>query len=459
MKPNRKAILTFAVCSILLTACVKDFLDVKRDKGQVIPESLADFRALFENNSMNYFTSHLLGEVGSDDYYILPGQWQSLTDPVLRNAYVWADDIYEGAVGVDWNRGYEKILYANFVLEGANKVAETVGNQLFRNELIGAAYFFRGKSFFHLSQLFCEPYDHTNAAEKLGLPLKLNADINEMLPRATLEETYRQLLEDLNKAVWLLPAWSEIDTRPSKAAAYGYLSKVYLQLGDYQQSYLYADSALAIRGDLLDYNEIDADANLPFPLYGRGNTEMIFYSQMPNANILTPSRLIVDSVLYNSYADNDIRKRALFREQQEQITFKGFYSGITAWPFSGLTTAEMLLTRAESAIRLGNSDQAIKDLVRLLSHRIEVGSQIPIPENISEIELLRLVLLERRKELLYRGVRWHDLRRFKQHDGAEFVLERKIDGVSYQLESNSPKWVWPIPPDVVSFGKVMQNPR
>lgn len=455
-----KTAIIFGLFLLLSTSCMKDFLDIKRDKSQVIPVTLTDYFSIFENNNMNYNSAHLLGEIASDDYFIEAGQWRALSDPVQRNAYVWASEIFEGESSVDWNRAYEKILYANFVMEGVDSIGETVANKTFRDELLGGAHFHRGTNFFNLAQLFCKQYNQETANTDLGLPLRTTSNINDTYPRSTLEETYNQILNDLSVAIRLLPVIAPVNTRPSKAAAIGMMAKVHLQLGDYELAYDYADKALEIHPEVLNYNDIDTSANIPFPLYGQGNPEIIYYTHTGNATaILSNARLSVDSLLFDSYHKDDLRKGAFFFPDNGRNGFKGHYSGSTSFLFSGLTTPELLLIRAECAARLGNRERAAKDLNTLLSNRFTPGDFVPIELSVTSNELLQLVLSERRKELVYRGVRWHDLLRF--HSGPAFAkpLTRMLDGIEYSLPVGSPRWVWPVPPDVIALSGIQKNQR
>src|SRR5690606_20876916 len=166
---------------------------------------LEDYQAILDHHNLNYFSSHLLGEIGSDDYYISEEQWHALSNPVQKNAYVWANEIYQGAKSEDWNRGYEKILYANFVLEGVADIEESVSNQALRNEVLGSAFYHRGMNLFLLAQLFCKQYNSETAGNDLGLPLRTTSNINVTYQRATLEQTYTQIIKDLEKAARLLP--------------------------------------------------------------------------------------------------------------------------------------------------------------------------------------------------------------------------------------------------------------
>jgi hypothetical protein len=454
-----RTLCVFLILPFLHSSCMKEFLDVKRNKTQVIPESLEDYQHLLDHSDMHGFTSYLLGEVGSDDYYVLGDQWRGISVPAQKNAYVWADDIYEGEPGDDWNRGYQKILNANFVLEGASKIVESSTNKPLRDAVLGAAYFHRGTNLFLLAQLFCKQYEAATSDQDMGLPLRTTSNLNTQFQRATLEETYQQILADLERAVTLLPTAVPVNTRPSKAAALGMLANVQLQKAEYVSALSHANAALSIASTITDFNTVNTAANAPFQLYGQGNPEIIFYNHFTNPTILAQSRLIVDSLLYASYHTHDLRKSAFFRLLNNQYTFKGHYSGITAFMFSGLTTTELYLVQAECNTRIGDLGEAVSSLNKLLEKRFSNQNFIPISNDISQPELLDIVLSERRKELIFRGRRWHDLKRFAADPEFAKPLRRILDGTEYTLPIGSPRWVWPIPPDAINQGGYKQNER
>ncbi|MBN8856731.1 MAG: RagB/SusD family nutrient uptake outer membrane protein, partial [Sphingobacteriales bacterium] len=77
----------------------------------------------------------------------------------------------------------------------------------------------------------------------------------------------------------------------------------------------------------------------------------------------------------------------------------------------------------------------------------------------SSAQALDTILVERRKELPFRGVRWTDLRRLNL-EGRTITLTRVLNGTTYQLPPNSKLYTLPIPPDVIIFNPNMkQNPR
>lgn len=459
IKKNNATTIFLLVTLVLFSSCMKEFLDVKRDKSQVIPISLIDYYSLFENNRLNYFTSHLLGEISSDDYFVQFDQWQGLSNPEHKNGYIWADEIYEGGASADWNHGYEKILYANFVLEGVANIEETPANKRLRNEIIGAGHFIRGSTFFQLAQLFCKQYDPATANFDLGLPLRTVSNINVKYQRASLEQTYNLIISDLEKSEQLLPSEMSLNTRPYRAAALGMLANVYLQIGEYEAARQYSDMAISLAPEILDYNELNTAPNLTFPQFGRTNQEIVYYSHISGTSILATSRLNVDTLLFDSYHENDLRKVAFFLVTGGRTTFKGSYAGSVSFLFTGLTTPELFLIRAECNTRLGNSNGAVSDLNTLLAKRFRPEQFQPIEGDLSTEELLEIVLSERRKELVYRGRRWHDLKRFSKDPHLATHLSRVLNGIEHNLPINSPKWVLPIPSDAISLGGLDQNER
>jgi hypothetical protein len=86
------------------------------------------------------------------------------------------------------------------------------------------------------------------------------------------------------------------------------------------------------------------------------------------------------------------------------------------------------------------------------------GSWAPFTAS-NSTEALNLILEERRKELVFRGLRWTDLRRLNKQ-GYNITLKRVLDGKTHILSPGDDRWVFPIPPDVIDANPGMrQNPR
>lgn len=440
---------------VLQTGCMKEFLDIKREKSQVIPKTLSDYESIMHHIFMNSFTSHQLGEIGCDDYYLNDQQWQLLSNPISKNGYIWAKEVYEGSSSQDWNRGYEKILYANFVMDGLKEKGFKDDSDKRRVE--AKARFFRGSTYFNLAQLFTPQYDEGNAFLANGLPLRTTSNMNVEIGRSSLQETYSLIERDLNYAAHYLSDKVDFKTIPNKTAAYSMLAMLKLQQGQYLATKLYADTAMMSAPALLNYNNINYNSAAPFPNQGLDNIEVIFSSNTSTPTSHSSSRINIDSVLYAYYDKDDIRKFALFSLNADRIIFKSSYVGTNALMFTGITTAEILLMRAECNARLNYLEDAKSDMELLLKNRY-FNSVIPnIPTD--QIDLIRFILRERRKELLFRGRRWQDLRRYLNDPVFQVFPKRIIDSKILTLTNNDNRWVWPLPPDAISISRFEQNPR
>lgn len=439
----------------LLVSCKKNFLEAKPDKSLVVPSTLKDFQALLDNTDIINSWMPYLGEIGSDDYYLQDDTWSSFTYPPEKNGYIWAKDIYEGNSSADWEYMYRIIFYANNVLEGLENMKNSDDPKTY-NEIKGSALFLRGYAFYQLSQLFCAPYSAAASNDGLGIPLRLKSDINLPTVRATVAQTYTQIIEDITEAAKLLPLNVIIKTRPNKTASYAMLSKVYLLMQDYEHSLLYADSALSQPGNnLVDLNDVDMLASYPMQQY---NPEVIFQTTLNYSSNLSQWCINIDSVLFDSYSNSDIRKTAWFTTNSGRIIFKGSYNGSSPYYFSGLGLDEVYLNKAECLSREDKVSEAMNVLNDLLLKRYKTGTFTPLTASDGN-EALKLILQERRKELLLRGIRWSDLRRLNLNPSTAKTLYRILNSQTYELKPNSLNYVLPIQNNVIQLGGIAQNPR
>ena len=457
--PKRYPVFLFLLI-FATSACKKAFLDKLPSSALVVPSTLTDYQNILNNSNVMAGTP-VLGEVSADNLALPYTFWQTL-DAREYNAYIWAPDLYQGQGLVDdWDVPYQQVYYANVVLQGLAAIPVASSNrQQWQNEQ-GEALFFRAYAFYNLTQLFAPPYDSATAATDPGVPLRLTPDVTMPSVRASVAESYGQILADLQQASPLLPPAIAYNYRnlPSRPAALALQARVYLSMRNYTIAELYADSALQLYDSLIDYNTVGTSTLFPFSAL---NAEVLYQS---NIVIYTQCLValefpdcLVDSALYASYRPGDLRQSLFFLLNfNGQPTLNTSYAG-SIFPFTGLATDELYLIRAECNARAGQTAAALADLNILLRHRYLTGTFTPVTAA-SAADALDSILVERRKELPFRGLRWSDLRRLNL-EGYNITPVRNLNGALYSLAPNSNLYTLPIPPDVLADNLGMiQNPR
>lgn len=438
---------------LMLAGCTKDWLDEKPNKVVSTPKTLKDLDAMLDNNGVNYSPLNL-GDIGSDGHNISDARVLVGVENFIRVPYTWTKD-RENKDVLFWPGTYSAVLSTNVILETLDKIKNISEAEMPQfNRIKGGALFQRARMFFELSQLFGAPYNESTAAKDLGIPLRLESNLNIKTKRSTVKEVYDLVISDLNKASKLLPSNPLYKTRAGKAASYGMLARVYLSMENYGSAGLYADSCLQLYSTLINFNSVSKTAsNL-----GALNSEVIFHTA--GNSFYTPSSDLIDISFYNSYQDDDLRKVIFFRKAANgTILFKGNYFNSGTQLFTGLATDELFLIRSECFARGNKVFEAMQDLNTLMKMRWS-NTINPFPEikATTKEEALSKILVERRKELLFRGQRWSDLRRLNKDPLFRVTITRTMEGKTFTLEPNSYKYVLPIPDDVIILSGIEQNP-
>ena len=498
-----KIYLSITFLGLALTSCQK-YVDIKKNSNASLIETANDCQLLLDNYGvMNTGYPHDM-EVSADDYYVENSKLLSsdVKQPD-RDFYAWVPTAIRPGAD-NWRNPYYVTYYSNLVLETVAKLQGSEDqNKL--NGLRGAALFFRSFCFWNIAQMYAKPYDAATAGNDPGIPLRLSSDINDKSERGTVQQTYAQITKDLEEAATLMPNLSTPKSRPSKAAAYAMLARVYLSMGDYAKAGSNASLALGLYSTLIDYNTVNADSEPAFST--RFNDEVIFHAVMANNEILSPSTgTRIDDALYASYSGNDRRKVVFFNENSTGVQvknppnplnpaedtrftdvsfpngtfrFTGNYEPVTkAEFFTGLATDELYLIRAEARARANERDLAWQDLNTLLVKRTS-GTYTPLGGGTANDALTR-TLSERRKELLMRGLRWTDIRRLKLAvsrktiDFTPTVTGLYSDGgngstytitpgytvrATYNLSADDIRKTLLIPDEVIRNSSIAQNPR
>ncbi len=462
--------LLYALLSLCLVfySCEK-YLDVKENSTQVSISTANDCQLLLDNYGLMNISFPFDGEASADDYYMLDTKY-NLLGGEDKDIYTWAANAQRSLASDQWQNPYKIIYNANLVLENLPKL-KVPADQATMDNIKGQALFFRAFTFWSIAQLYAKPYSVT-AGTDLGIPLRLSPDLNDVSNRGTVQQTYDRILQDLNEAVTLLSPSSPVSSRPNKTAAYAMLSRVYLSMNDYPNAFKNANSALGLNSQLIDYNTLSTSSTTPFSPRFK-NKEDIFHSVMTNAfALLYPGITFVPSLstakidldLVNSYDNNDLRKSIFFKTIVEagrpnSYLFSGNYEPITtAQFFNGLAVDELLLTRAECYARANNKDAAMTDLNMLLRSRWKTGTYVDMSATDAN-DALAKVLVERRKELLMRGLRWTDLRRLGLGATRKVMVGSTLTTIA-TLQPNDVRYTLLIPKEVITNApQIQQNPR
>ncbi|WP_246168926.1 RagB/SusD family nutrient uptake outer membrane protein [Rudanella paleaurantiibacter] len=377
---------------------------------------------------------NLLAELqGSEGYITWRGTFVSFRE-VANKTMTFAN----AEAGRTWLTGYQAISTVNNVLANLSKST----NEATRKRIEGEARFIRGTVLFELVRYYALPWGATTGNSHPGLPLVLTPSntvdqANTQVPRSTVAQTYAQVIDDLTKAAGLLP--NDNGTRADKFAVLAFLSRVYLQQGDYAKALDAANQVIASGNYRLNpgVSAVFRNRNTSESIFelqqndqnnaGTSNDGLTtFYASLPvDGSAVGRGDVQVNNAFVNSYAATDARRNELF-----YIGFKGTNRYYTAkfTDFGAnipiIRLAEMLLVRAECNLRL-NSAVGASPAADLNAVRTRAGlAPIATPT-------LANVLQERQLELAFEGLRIHDLKRLRQSTG--------------NYAWNSPSLVFPIP--------------
>jgi len=450
-----KLLLLIILLPVIFFSC-KKFLNKPSDNSLAVPSTLNDLQGLLDDgDEMNDHATPSFGEAYADNYFLPPATYAALRNE-LQETYTWMPHYY--ITPNDWSYGYLPVYNSNYCLDILPGIPVTAVNAPVWNNIKGSALFFRAYYFLQLIWVYGKAYDSTMSGTDLGIVLRLTSDFNIKSARSTVSETYARVITDAKESVSYLPDLPAHPYRPSKAAAYGLLARTYLSMRQYDSAFKYVNLCLGLQSNVLDYNDgsINAGGNVPFQPF---NEEIIFFTSMNSINSSIATNIgKTDTSLYDSYDSNDLRKQIFFRLSSGYQRFKGSYAASVSELFSGIAVDEMILTRAECYARTNDVTDAMADLNTLISKRWANTTPYINFTATTPTEALNEVLLERRKELLFRGLRWMDIKRLNK-EGVNIVLTRNINGNLVRLSPNDNRYALPLPSDIISETGLPQNPQ
>lgn len=421
------------LCSLAFSACEK-FLDVEpldsvSDESTIFDKTSAEtavrgaYRGLASLNYSGGFQNTIL-QSGADVVSVNVG----LTDLSVTNYDLRADIPF---LQTYWNNNYNTINRANHIIEKVPLVDDVKLTPALRDQFVGEALFIRALSYFDLVRLY--------GGVQIFLTPTRTVEDKIGVPRSTTQQTYDQILTDLNLAESLLPA-TVVRNRATKFTVQALRARVNLYLKRYEAAE--SDASAVLTNDA--YRLIR-----PFAL-AAGTTESVLELSY-SINNINPGfvlwsgnrQLSPTVVLHDLLNDPTVGGGRKILSVKTGANYFGKIFPVNTSSNYVLRTAELYLIRAE-ARALKQAPDLVGALADLNAVR-ERSDLLPILAA-TPAELLLAVENERRVEFALEPLRWFDLVRTGR---APAVL---------QLQ-NPDKYIFPIPANEIATNPVLtQNP-
>ena len=445
-----------------LGAC-SDFLD-ETPKGTMIPQTINDFGLILDDYDEYLGQNKIIAGptntiMMSDDVWVSDSMTKfSRYDQSALRAYRWEDNIFTVSENDEnYNDFYHCIYICNYILENVDNAPE--GGAFTREYVLGAASFHRAFAYFCLVNMYAPHWDEATAETDLGVPLTTRANINDVLDRATVAEVYEQIFKDLEVANANLNETEEFTYRPSLAAVQALYARIYLYQGKYEECWKAARKSREITGEPTDYNQYSLEGDSPdegidgMSWNAWEMPDIIIYKEDMSDLLYSGDYNLSQELIDLFDKDTDLRWLLFVTDCDYDIGDPGTdYPRISSFMYPnnrGLNVGEMWITEAEALCREGDIDGALNALNTLARKRHVAGTYEDVTERDPD-RLLQLILEERRRECMFKGTRWFDLKRLnKDPRFAKPVTHSYFEG-TYTLEPNSPHYVLPFPLKVIN---------
>jgi len=464
---------------ICITSCSDSFLSLRSQEATDAEKAIVDIEsmeyavyglyALMQNGSYYNRTTYFVPDLVSDNvylstrtrsYYRALGRFNATSDHTRSER--------------QWEQIYRVIVNSNFIIQ--NGISMKIPEEDEKRAMVGEAYAVRALAHFDLCRMYAQPYNYTDDASHLGIPLVLESSINvdELTypSRSSVKEVYDAIVEDLKQAVKRLPKTvagesSSFKGRITLNTAKALLSRVYLYMEKWTEAEKMATevidsnqySLLSTSNFVDEYSEANNSESI-FEIVNTftdnsGSSSVAYYYNQDGYGDGLPSWN-----LYNIYSKTDVRRNFMKIGDRSGGGGEKDVPLVTKFKKMGgnfeqdvivIRLAEVYLNRAEARAHLGKHDEAISDLAKIADRS---DPSVQINSNLSGQDLVERILLERRKELAFEGHRLFDLTRNKK----DFV-KYYTGGDSTVVEYPNERTILPIPESELNKNdNLTQNP-
>ncbi|MBQ7310411.1 MAG: RagB/SusD family nutrient uptake outer membrane protein [Alistipes sp.] len=424
--------------------------------------------------------------------------------PDLQTDLVYAVDGYSNTYGNFWlwtirsttseiesvyASLYQIIANCNFYLDYVPRVVAATTDENKLNDLntyTGEVYAIRALAYSELLKCYCKAYKPETAERELGVVLRTTTLDKQPMPRASLYDSYKQVIKDLERAEELLDEDNDAYSSAfvTRAMALALHARVALYMEDWQSAVKYSTELIESRNFALssavsyytnnmtyfDYmwnydvaTEIIWRIGFTTTSYG-GALGQSFLGFNVDYTYYYPDYVPAQWVL-DLYSNSDMRYGSYFYTlptgynhglqwpllvkyfgNQDFINNALIYHTVMPKPFR---LAEQYLIRAEALCRqqTPNFSAASKDINTLRAARIVSGGGV----NLTADNYIEQIAAERVRELYMEGFRLHDFKRWGElyRGGEGFTRTPQsnslTEGSSLSVKADDPLFVWPIP--------------
>lgn len=376
---------------------------------------------------------------------------------------IWAIEDTDHEMASIWEYGYKVIDRCTRTIQGGKEI-QAKADELHLDEdemaelqsCIAQCYALRALANYYLVNFFAYPY-HLGT-DNLGIPLVKDKPVEPFttIARATVGETYKQIIDDLTEA--------ETFTKQSgiepgafymgSMAIQALKARVYMDKGEYNSAKTAAQKAIELKdkgNGTGNDNEPTDEAYINMWTSLSITSEDLFTIAKNESDNLGSSSL---NSHYGEYgftfshqaitlmSHNDIRYKLITKNQYGTTTgkFKGIPTSAPTCNIPILRKSEMSLIIAEVEARAGNIESAQDYLFYTAKRNKDITSAQMLPSTTDD--LLNFIANERVREFMGEGHRFFDARRMN----LELTLQ------DFEVPFNIAGFVFPIPADEINAG-------
>ena len=492
------SIYIFATVSMAMASCSNEWLDLKPSTSVTTDEAmktLTDAQSALNGvyrlaSAHSYYGDNLLyfGDCRAEDVQarISKGDGKRVSPYYEYN--VKADDSFN--TSLPQNQIYKVIRQANNIIHHIENIETTDEKAVLR--IKSEALAMRGLALYDLTRLFAMPYMYDNGAS-LGVPIEIKlTDANHKPERNTVAECYNQVITDMTDALQGLSK-EKADGYLNYWAVKGLLSRVYLNMGKYQEAY---DAAVDVIENGKSIYRLYTTAEYP-TVWGKDfQSESLFEfyfsltepsggSGGEGAPMVYENEESVDwnnLILTKAYLDlinedpDDVRhcwlEKSLIENNEglpegarNETVYLNKYPGKNGDPHDNnlciVRLSEIYLNAAEAGLKLGTN------LNVALGYLNDIVSRANPTKSVSADEFtLERILKERRKELVGEGLALYDYTRNKLQIRRDEPGNWHLNTLAPEnanavvIEYNDLRHAVPIPQTEIDANpNIKQNPR